>query len=135
VPGLPLTAQLGPTLAKVTSARYCCSLKRGCMAEQSKAGHKAFAFIVVILAAVLIGRGIYILIEGSYTLKPRYGQSFDITGPKAYLFALSSIVQGAAFMGLLPYLLRGRGRLTLFIGGGFGLLYVLLLVGLLFVEG
>lgn len=89
---------------------------------------KALAPIVAILATVLLARGIYILSEimraGIYTIPSRYGP-VDLTGASAILYGLGATALGAALMGIIPYLLWGRIRLTVLLCGGFGFLAVL----------
>jgi hypothetical protein len=97
-------------------------------AEEMTSRDKALAPIVAILATVLLARGIYILSEimraGVYTIPSRYGP-VDLTGASAILYGLGATALGAALMGIIPYLLWGRIRLTVILCGGFGLLAVL----------
>ena len=97
-----------------------------------KAGHRAFAVIAAILAAVLIGRGLVILAGGSYTAAPRYLPAADVTGLAAILYGLSSVAAGAGFAGSLLYLLWDRAQAALLIGGGLGVLSMVLLFASLF---
>ena len=94
-------------------------------ARDVKAGNRAFAVIMAILVSMYIGQGIYFLSEivreGFYTIHSRNGP-VDITGPAAILYGLGKVSTGAALMGTMPYLLLGRVRLSLLIGGAFGLL-------------
>ena len=92
-------------------------------AEEMRSRNRVLAPIVVILATVLLARGIYILSEimraGLYTIPSRYGP-VDLTGVSAILYGLGATALGAALMGIIPYLLWGRIRLTVFLCGGFG---------------
>lgn len=96
-------------------------------AQDVKAGNRAFAVIMAILASMYIGQGIYILSEiardGFYTIHSRNGPG-DITGLAAILYGLGKTSTGAALMGTMPYLLLGRVRRSLLIGGAFGLLAI-----------
>lgn len=92
-----------------------------------KAGNRAFAVIMAILASMYIGQGIYIFSEiareGFYTIHSRNGP-VDITGLAAILYGLGKASTGAALMGTMPYLLLGSVRLSLLIGGAFGLMAI-----------
>ncbi|OYU77258.1 MAG: hypothetical protein CFE32_06470 [Alphaproteobacteria bacterium PA3] len=96
-------------------------------ADKVKAGNRAFAVIMAILASLYIGQGIYILSEiareGFYTIHSRNGP-VDITGLAAILYGLGKASTGTALMGTMPYLLLGRVRLSVLIGGAFGLLAI-----------
>jgi hypothetical protein len=102
-----------------------------------KAGNRAFAVIMAILASMYIGQGFYIFNEmvgeGFYTLHSRSGP-VDITGLAAILYGLGKASTGAALMGTMPYLLLGRVRLSLLIGGAFGLLAIGCLIASLIVR-
>ncbi len=93
-------------------------------AQDVKAANRAFAVIMAILASMYIGQGTYILIEiareGFYTIHSRNGPA-DIIGFAAILYGLGKVSTGAGLMGTMPYLLRGRVKLSLLIGGAFGL--------------
>jgi hypothetical protein len=96
-------------------------------AADVKAGNRAFAVIMAILASVYIGQGIYIFSliagEGFYTIHARNGP-VDITGLAAILYGLGKTSTGAALMGTMPYLLLGSVRLSLLIGGAFSLIAI-----------
>lgn len=96
-------------------------------ADDVKSGNRAFAVIMAILASMYIGQGIYILIEiareGHFTTQSRSGP-VDITGLAAILYALGKTSTGTALVGTMPYLLLGRVRLSLLIGGAFGFIAI-----------
>lgn len=100
-------------------------------ADKVKAGNRAFAVIMAILASLYLGQGIYILSEiareGFYTIHSRHGP-VNITGLAAILYGLGKASSGAALMGTMPYLLLGRVRLALLTGGAFGLMALICLV-------
>jgi hypothetical protein len=96
-----------------------------------KAGNRAFAVIMAILASMYIGQGIYILSEiardGFYTIHSRNGP-VDITGLAAILYGLGKASTGTALMGTMPYLLLGRVRLSVLISGAFGFMAIACLI-------
>jgi hypothetical protein len=102
-----------------------------------KAGNRAFAVILAILASVYIGQDIYILSEiareGFYTIHSRNGP-IDLTGLAATLYGLGKVSTGVALMGTMPYLLLGRVRLSLLIGGVFGLMAIACLLASFFAR-
>jgi len=92
---------------------------------------------MAILASMYIGQGIYIFSEiareGLYTIQSRNGP-VDITGLAAILYGLGKTSTGPALMGTMPYLLLGRVRLSLLIGGAFGLMAIACLLASLFAR-
>ncbi len=92
---------------------------------------------MAILASMYIGQGIYnlseIAREGFCILHSRNGP-IDITGLAAILYGLGKASTGAALMGTMPYLLMGRVRLSVLIGGAFGLLAIACLIASLLVR-
>ncbi len=105
--------------------------------QDVKAGNRAFVVIMAILASMHIGQGIYIFSEivreGFYTLQSRNGP-VDITGLAAILYGLGKASTGAALMGTMPYLLLGSVRLSLLIGGAFGLMAIACLLASFFAR-
>jgi hypothetical protein len=96
-------------------------------ADDVKLGNRAFATIMAILASMYIGQGIYIFSEiardGFYTIHSRNGP-VNISGLAAILYGLGKASTGTALMGTMPYLLLGRVRLSVLIGGAFGFIAI-----------
>jgi hypothetical protein len=100
-------------------------------AQGVNAGNRAFAVIMAILASMYFGQGIYIFSEiaheGLYTIHSRNGP-VDLIGLAAILYGLGKTSTGAALMGIMPYLLQGRVRRSLLLGGVFSFIAIACLI-------